>query len=808
MARHPKQLMIKGGFRALASQSWDDPPEKPVMVDNDIASPDRALDGATPERRLAGKKKRLMFEACMSRDWETVKREFRNNKDVRVAKITSSEDTIVHFAVIERRRADVKALIDVLETLDQRRDILLLKNKSGSTPLHLAAAQGDWEMCEVLASVAAKDLIASRNADGETPLFVAALHGKMEPFFVLLNKLREDNEIEQIDHYIRRNDGNTILHVAILGEHFDLAFQIIKIYQDVERNEENVLVNTHNEKGQSALHILAKSAHAFRSGYYYSTIDKLIYSLSWADRLEKIDGQSFDPQPSDQHEEKSLFPENYSTCVDLVKPIQDLKNSDACRKFCDFFLKPFRAIGMGGRCKGCINREDPENPAACSNGGKHGAKEKEMEKRTGHVALKYLPANYAPLFLFFRLAMMISLVFLGLGFWRLKRIRYRKQRHTWAVQIMEELVKGASAWEYNADGKKPDIVASSTFEFSDNIPLQQQSTNHVPDMNPGGEDVKDAEKPDDMDKSETPILVAAKSGVVEMVEHILGTFPVAIRDVNKDGKNVVLLAVENRQPFVYKLLMRSKYRNENVFQKVDDEGNSALHLAAVLGTHRPWIIPGAALQMQWEIKWFKFVKESVQPYFFIRVNNKGRTATETFNHSHRKLVGEGGQWLNTTSKSCSLVAALIATVAFAAAVTVPGGVKEDKGTPNLEGRPAFDTFAISSLVALGLSVTSLITFLSILTSRHVSKDFEWSLPIKLMIGLTSLFFSISAMLLSFCTGHYFILRNHLRNLAFYMYAVACLPVGLFAFAQFRLYVDLGMAILTQVPYRTYKESFY
>ena len=93
--------------------------------------------------------------------------------------------------------------------------------------------------------------------------------------------------------------------------------------------------------------------------------------------------------------------------------------------------------------------------------------------------------------------------------------------------------------------------------------------------------------------------------MTEMVEKILQFFPVAIHDRNSEKKNVVLLAVENRQPEVYELLVKRKFRRDSMFLAVDNKGNSALHLAAMLREHRPWHIPGSALQMQWEIKWYK-----------------------------------------------------------------------------------------------------------------------------------------------------------------------------------------------------------
>lgn len=109
----------------------------------------------------------------------------------------------------------------------------------------------------------------------------------------------------------------------------------------------------------------------------------------------------------------------------------------------------------------------------------------------------------------------------------------------------------------------------------------------------------------DMAKRETPILIAAKNGITEIVEKILELFPVAIHDMNSEKKNIVLLAVENRQPHVYQLLLKTTIMKDSVFRKVDDQGNSALHLAATLGDHKPWLIPGAALQMQWELRWYE-----------------------------------------------------------------------------------------------------------------------------------------------------------------------------------------------------------
>ncbi|KAB1227044.1 hypothetical protein CJ030_MR1G014934 [Morella rubra] len=347
---------------------------------------------------------------------------------------------------------------------------------------------------------------------------------------------------------------------------------------------------------------------------------------------------------------------------------------------------------------------------------------------------------------------------------------------------------------------------------------------------------------------------------------------------NKDEKNIVLLAVENRQPHVYQFLLKRNVLKGSVFKEVDKNGNSALDLAAKLGDHKPWLIPGAALQMQWEFKWYELglavapchgrpwasgqghgqglswhaygwladmpsmgvagapclvrvdgalslracalmpwhgcgalAARAVgvsrvpmgtnaasswhlssqaclsQPMSSLRTLS---TPEDVFTDTHKNLFKDGGDWLSKTSESCSVVAALIATVAFATFATVPVGVRQDVGTPILEKHPAFDVFAIASLIALCSSVTAFVMFLSILTSQHQEKDFGKALPTRLLIGLTSLFVSIGSILVSFCAGHFFVVKDRLKYVAFPVYALACLPVTFFAAVQFPLYIDL------------------
>ena len=118
-------------------------------------------------------------------------------------------------------------------------------------------------------------------------------------------------------------------------------------------------------------------------------------------------------------------------------------------------------------------------------------------------------------------------------------------------------------------------------------------------------------------------MVAARNGIVEMVNEILYRIPSVIHNANSKKENVLLVAVKNRQPLVVECLkMKMQSKPEvwnNLILAVDDDENTMLHLAAYApGGDKPWQIAGSALQMMWDIKWFQVYPKH---FFFCLIYN-------------------------------------------------------------------------------------------------------------------------------------------------------------------------------------------
>lgn len=185
------------------------------------------------------------------------------------------------------------------------------------------------------------------------------------------------------------------------------------------------------------------------------------------------------------------------------------------------------------------------------------------------------------------------------------------------------------------------------------------------------------------------------------------------------------------------------------------------------------------------------VRKIIPPHYTMhrsRFGDRSETAEEFFRRTHGKLLKEAQEWLKRTSESCSAVAVLIATVAFAAAYTVPGGSDQDTGVPILLHDPFFLVFTVMDVLSLASSLTSVVMFLSILTSPFELQDFRRSLPRKLILAFTFLFFSVAVTMLAFAATIVLIIHLKKRWTTSVIYTVAFLPVTVFALLQFPLYL--------------------
>nr|XP_023881214.1 uncharacterized protein LOC111993574 [Quercus suber] len=350
------------------------------------------------------------------------------------------------------------------------------------------------------------------------------------------------------------------------------------------------------------------------------------------------------------------------------------------------------------------------------------------------------PENYQTCFSFIQLLWRWTIIPVG----EIKKI---KEMHRLSNKIMKLCIKPISVEHYFDGGRDPWLTRYDEDEdlsFINSDSDVSKSKDHI----------------------QPPILSAAKNGIIEMVERILRKFPMAIHDETSDGKNIVMLAAEYRQTQVYELFRKSHIRIESMFHKLDNVGNSALHLAAKQIEQKTGLIPGAALQMQWEIKWYEHIMKSMPRGFLHLPNKDGKTPGDIFMDTHKPLVEEAGKWLSDTSNACSIVAGLFVTVAFNMSTTVP----------------------------------AMIMFLAILTSGYKESSFRSTLPMKLLLALTAFYMSIASTAICFSAAHFFILRQNLKSAAFPAYSWAVLLLICFAISGFPLYFHLTWAIFKRVPH--------
>ncbi|XP_047257251.1 NF-kappa-B inhibitor alpha [Capsicum annuum] len=260
-----------------------------------------------------------IFNAAMENKWTKVKKLYMENEPLRTTKLTRSEDTALHLAISSYHpdrdtylhHPHLLCIKDMITNIPKknREHILKQKNEKGNTPLHLAAELGSVPIIECLVNSEEPELIWETNSKGETPLFITAYRGKQDAFLYLHKCCQNENEEGPIE-LCRRKDGDNILHAAISGEYFELAFQIIHYYKP--------LVNRYNTQGMSPLHILSRMPQVFRSGNHFRFIDSIIYYCTTVKELEKETYKA--DRKIDLYQKNNWnLPENYESLVEFLE---------------------------------------------------------------------------------------------------------------------------------------------------------------------------------------------------------------------------------------------------------------------------------------------------------------------------------------------------------------------------------------------------------------------------------------------------------------------------------------------------------
>ncbi|CAL9014039.1 unnamed protein product [Prunus brigantina] len=287
------------------------------------------------------------------------------------------------------------------------------------------------------------------------------------------------------------------------------------------------------------------------------------------------------------------------------------------------------------------------------------------------------------------------------------------------------------------------------------------------------------------------IFRAVERGHVEFIKEMCKANPgISLMMVDESGRTIFHYAVECRQEKVFNLIYGlSEYDRNAILARAYEFNNTILHAAGSLSAHLNHI-QGAALQMQRELQWFKEVESIVPPSCLEIINvTEKMTAREVFTKNHKKLVKEGEESMKGTATSCTVVGALIVTIMFATAFTVPGGNDQDKGFPIFLRKKFFRVFLISDSISLFSSTTSVMIFLGILTSRYAEDDFLMSLPTKMLLGLFTLFLSIAAMMVAFSSTLLIMLEEE-SWVSIPIILLAGVPIASFLWMQFPLFLEI------------------
>ncbi|KAH0671308.1 hypothetical protein KY285_024051 [Solanum tuberosum] len=630
----------------------------------------------------------------------------------------------------ERKHNTNKKLYDALMK-QENTEVLRLCRELESGPLHILTVHDD------------------------TVLHVAAYSKQTDLVLCLLKELEKRLPEFPLDGLKHRNDmGNTILHEIATFDRVDSAAKIIL-------DREPDLLGMRNKSGETAL---------FRAVRYGKTV--------MFDFLDQQVSQFFDVNEREAFYYKlggatilhaAVRSEHFGLALSIAKKYEYLVNErDADGMTALQLLACNRqAFGSGekyGYIKRSIYTRLSTEPKAT-----------EKEGKSPHHQVIVIPqvgseegGVYADAEKCYRVPLVESM-------------RKHKQRYESVLKLAKFLIAKDTSWECSESALNQVEPRSHKYRLMSDVSKSEEKEEQD-GVAPAGQVVTKI--------AESPLILATKSGCTEIVDEILKTYPQAVEYVDSEGRNVLHVAIKYRQMQIFDIVEKMGMPMRRLKRKITHQGNSILHMVGVKEDTEIADMRSPALLLQENLLLFERVKSVCSADFFEIINEEGKTAEELFTKANATLRSEAKDWLKRTAENCTIVAVLIATVAFAAAYTIPGGPNQSTGYPVLLAQPFFVIFTIGDVLSITFALTSMITFLSILTSSFLLHEFRRSLPQKLILGVTLLILSVSMMMLAFASTIILMIHYKERWTKIALSSMAFLPVTIFAVSYFPLYVSL------------------
>ncbi|KAB2637558.1 hypothetical protein D8674_028092 [Pyrus ussuriensis x Pyrus communis] len=279
---------------------------------------------------------KITYEHFIQGNWEGVKKYYETYPAKLLRPMTLNGNNVLHLAAScsSNCQRDLKFLIDICSGSTSNMSCSLrIPNNDGNNVLHQVAVSGSVEAAEFLVNKYndpvpdichtdeendTRPLLWTRNKLGETPLYRTAAFGHTKLVKFYCDKLKAESPDNLIEKQFKRSDKISILHIAVIAQHFETAYWLLKRYRNLGKKRD--------AEGLTSLQLLAQMPTALEPRFQESQWKMLIYHClpDGGDVVTPNQNNDVESSTDSHHPRQSIFRNKFAV---VVKAYYSLKKS-------------------------------------------------------------------------------------------------------------------------------------------------------------------------------------------------------------------------------------------------------------------------------------------------------------------------------------------------------------------------------------------------------------------------------------------------------------------------------------------------